>query len=120
MRALPTDLHAFGAGRRAQEERARCNPAERRDPHIVMPLCVFGCDFVYEHRHVVVVDGVAARGNLEGCSKAVRKYAEGLDGRKICDRWLAGKPWYFDNADRFSTQRGTTGRLRVSGPAASD
>ncbi|MCY4556874.1 MAG: hypothetical protein OXF79_10955 [Chloroflexi bacterium] len=86
-----------------KKKRTLCNPAERRDPHIVMALCLFGCDFVYENRHVVVRDGVAVRGDLEGCSEAVRKYVESLDGRKICDRWLAGKPWYFDHADRFST-----------------
>ena len=85
-----------------KKKRTLCNPAERRDPHIVMPLCVFGCDFVYEHRYVVVRDGVATGGDLEDCSEAVREYEEGLDGRRICDRWLAGKPWYFDNADRFS------------------
>lgn len=83
-----------------KKRRARCNPAERRDPHIVMPLCVFGCDFVYENQYVVVRDGVATPGDLEGCSEAIREYAKGLDGRKICDRWLAGKPWYFDHADR--------------------
>ena len=85
-----------------KKKRTLCNPAERRDPDIVMPLCLFGCDFVYEHRHVVVRDGVATRGNLADCTEAVTEYAEGLDGRRICDRWLAGKPWYFDHADRFS------------------
>ena len=85
-----------------KKKRKLCNPAERRDPDIVMPLCRLGCDFVYEGRHVVVRDGVTARGDLEDCSEAVRRYAEGLDGRKICDQWLAGKPWYFDSADRFS------------------
>ena len=85
-----------------KKKRTLCNPAERRDPHIVMPLCVFGCDFVYEHRYVVVRDGVATGGDLEGCSEAVREYARGLLGQTICDRWLAGKPWYFDHADRFS------------------
>lgn len=83
-----------------KKKRKLCNPAERRDPHIVMPLCVFGCDFVYENQYVVVRDGVATPDDLEGCSEAVREYAKGLDGRKICDRWLAGKPWYFDHAGR--------------------
>ena len=83
-----------------KKKRALCDSGERRDPEIVMPLCVFGCDFVYEKRYVVVRDGVATTDDLEGCSEAVREYAEGLDGRRICDRWLAGKPWYFDHADR--------------------
>lgn len=87
-----------------KKKRALCNPAERRDPHIVMPLCVFGCDFVYEKRYVVVRDGVATPDDLEGCSEAVREYANGLDGRRISDRWLAGKPWYFDIADRRAIQ----------------
>ena len=85
-----------------KKKRKLCNPAERRDPHIVMPLCVFGCDFVYENRYVLVRDGVAARGDLRDCSGAVRKYAKRLIGQRISDRWLAKKPWYFDNADRFS------------------
>ncbi len=82
-----------------KKKRALCNPAEKRDPHIVMPLCVFGCDFVYENRYVVVRDGVATPHNLDGCSEAVREYTKGLRGRRICDQWLAGKPWYFDSAD---------------------
>ena len=85
-----------------KKKRTLCNPAERRDPDIVMPLCVFGCDFLYENRHVIVDDGVVIRGDLEDCTEAVRECAERLDGRKIRDRWLAGKPWYFDSADRFS------------------
>lgn len=83
-----------------KKRRTLCNPAERRDPDIVMPLCDLGCDFVYEQRHVVVRDGITTCGAFEDCSEAVREYAKGLDGRTICDRWLAGKPWYFDNADR--------------------
>lgn len=85
-----------------KKKRTLCNPAERRDPDIVMPLCVLGCDLVYEDRHVVVRDGVVVSGESEGCSEAVRDYAEGLAGREICDRWLAGKPWYFDHADRVA------------------
>ena len=88
-----------------KKKRTLCNPAERRDPHIVMPLCVFGCDFVYEKRYVVVRDGVAVRGDLEDCGEVVREYAEGLVGRRLCDRWTAGKPWYFENADCFSPQK---------------
>ena len=83
-----------------KKRRTLCNPAERRDPDIVMPLCDLGCDFVYEQRQVVVRDGVTTCGAFEDCSEAVREYAEGLVGREICNRWLVGKPWYFDNADR--------------------
>lgn len=88
-----------------KKKRTLCNPAERRDPHIVMPLCVFGCDFVYEKRYVVVRDGVAVRGDLEDCGEVVREYAEGLVGQRLCDGWTAGKPWYFENANCFSLQK---------------
>ena len=40
-----------------KKKREECDDAERRDPHIVMPLCKFGCDFVYEERYVTVRNG---------------------------------------------------------------
>lgn len=39
------------------KKRSECSEAERRDPNIVMPLCVFGCDQFYEKGYILVKDG---------------------------------------------------------------
>src|SRR5262245_46109236 len=40
------------------KQRASCSEEERRDwAHVVMPLCKFGCDDLYEHGYVSVEPG---------------------------------------------------------------
>ena len=46
--AICGDEHMVSALRVAhKKKRSQCTEAERRDPYIVMPVCVFGCDFLY-------------------------------------------------------------------------
>ena len=40
-----------------KKKRSVCTPDERRDPNIVMPMSVFGCDFLYEREHIVIENG---------------------------------------------------------------
>ncbi len=79
--------------RRADE----CNEGERRDPYIVMPLCKFGCDYLYEERHVYVEDGVVRRNpkvplQVDGVERA---HVDSLVGREMEERWLEGPSSYF-------------------------
>jgi hypothetical protein len=37
-----------------QEKRKDCTEHERTDPYIVMPLSVFGCDYLYEKRLIYI------------------------------------------------------------------
>jgi hypothetical protein len=34
-----------------KKKRASCTEEERIDPHIVMPICLFGCDIMYENEY---------------------------------------------------------------------
>ena len=80
-----------------KKRREVCNEAERLDPHIVMPLCLFGCDFVYEHQFLRVRDGIVSRGQVEGRPSAIAEYVGRLVGRTLDGQWTAGHRWYFDD-----------------------
>lgn len=66
-----------------KKRRADCVPAERLDPHIVSPLCTFGCDFLYE-RGYVYFDGFEMVANT-GLAAATADWAAGqaLAGRLL-------------------------------------
>ena len=79
-----------------KKKRTECTEVERTDPYIVMPLCRFGCDFLYEERHVTVnSDGLIIEGNHFVGYAEGRQYLEKLIGRKIGDAWLEGSHSYF-------------------------
>lgn len=75
--------------------RRDCTETERKNPNVVMPLCVFGCDFLYEHRYVRIVEGRVARGKPSPDAEVIQEYLEGLMGRRLEDRWLQGSEEYF-------------------------
>lgn len=78
-----------------KKRREQCNEGERRDPYIVMPICVFGCDYLYEKQHIYIEGGVITRGielQRDGIEKA---HANRLVGTRLEDRWLEGPSSYF-------------------------
>ena len=78
-----------------KKRRRDCNERERRDPHIVMPICVFGCDFLYERRHIVVDEGFVRENLVAQFGAADVDYLNRLIGRKLDDKWLEGDSSYF-------------------------
>ena len=95
--AICGDEHMASALRVAhKKKRSQCTEAERRDPYIVMPLCVFGCDFLYEERHIVIKDGMVQRGSTGEFGEADLHYLDKLIGRMLDDEWLQGPSSYFD------------------------
>lgn len=70
--------------------------AAHRAPHIVFPLCVFGCDFLYEHGFLRIQSGQVVRGNTT-LSKTEKSVAAALVGTKLKSRWSEGPPEYFAN-----------------------
>ena len=78
-----------------KKKRSDCNDRERRDPNIVMAICVFGCDFLYEKRHIVVDEGIVQKGLAADFGTADLDYMQQLLGKKLEDRWLAGDQSYF-------------------------
>lgn len=80
-----------------KKRRADCSNEERIDPNIVMPLCQFGCDFLYERRYVVIEGGMVTLGKqLEPSGNETQAIAE-LVGREVEERWLEGRSEYFAN-----------------------
>lgn len=76
--------------------RSECTSRERRDvPNIVFPLCLFGCDSLYERGFVSVEDQgqvvVTERGNM---TKTVREHLRRLRRRK-CSCWSDENAEYF-------------------------
>lgn len=79
-----------------KKKRATCTGQERVDPHIVMPLCVFGCDFIYENRFVTILNGKICQGKIPEENSFDKKTALELIGNKIREHWLAGSEDYFN------------------------
>ena len=83
-----------------KKKRKDCAENERTDPYIVMPLCVFGCDYLYEKRLIYIDSGVVkAIDNLESYSSELG-YIESVKGRNIDSRWLKGSDSYFPKPNK--------------------
>lgn len=94
--ALCGEIFSVGALVAAhKKKRSECNDAERRDPYIVMPLCLFGCDYLYENQHIFVDGGTLMEGIPLKQSGVERVYLEKIMGRKLDTRWLRGELSYF-------------------------
>jgi len=78
-----------------KKRRADCSANERIDPYIVMPLCLFGCDFLYEHGYLIVRDGIVTKNRIEGLTEQEKARFKGLLGNRLDPRWLLGDKHYF-------------------------
>lgn len=78
-----------------KKKRSGCSESERLDPHIVMPLCLFGCDYLYEIGAIRIVDHFVV--SIPGCFdfKAEACYIDRVKERKVEERWLEGPKSYF-------------------------
>ncbi|WP_017221340.1 hypothetical protein [Moritella dasanensis] len=75
--------------------RSECNDIERLDPYIVMPLCLMGCDYLYENMYIYI-DGEEVKRGIEFPDlKTESNYIDALIGRKIDSKWLLGNQSYF-------------------------
>jgi hypothetical protein len=81
-----------------KKRRSDCNEAERLDPHIVFPLCVFGCDYLYENKYLIIEDGFIKEGLPIKEKGYEQDFVKKLVGRKINDEWLMGPETYFKTA----------------------
>ena len=79
-----------------KKKRSQCSDSERLDPHIVFPLCIFGCDYLYEHGFLKIVDGQVQSGN-RCLSKTERSAVDALVGIRLKPSWANGRPEYFCN-----------------------
>lgn len=79
-----------------KKKRSLCAESERLDPYIVFPLCIFGCDFLYEHRFLTIKDGKVARGRA-ALSETEQGAASALLGKTLKAPWSSGPAAYFSN-----------------------
>jgi len=78
-----------------KKKRSECSEAERIDPYVVMPICLFGCDYLYENKFVTVREGKVATGPEEPLSTASKEAIGQIVGREVEGRWIAGMTDYF-------------------------
>ena len=101
--ALCGEVYPVGALVTAhKKKRSLCNDVERLDLNIVMPLCTFGCDYLYEVGYVYIDSGVVHVNPTLAVSGAMATKMKMLEGRKLSDMWMIGSRDYFrrpeDNA----------------------
>jgi hypothetical protein len=63
------------------KKRSRCTLAERIDPNVVMPMCKFGCDDLFEKGYIAVQDGEVISLHRQLSSAFVETYLEKLVGQ---------------------------------------
>ncbi|MFC1509177.1 EVE domain-containing protein [Candidatus Omnitrophota bacterium] len=77
------------------KKRAQCTTEERLDyQNVVMPMCVFGCDRLYENGYIIVENGNISI-NKEVRSIVVNKYIQSIEG-KFCPHWNENSRKYFE------------------------
>ena len=70
--------------------RSGLSDAQRLEPNVVMPMCVFGCDNLYERGVIAVKDGIVVMNDQSDLEKSEVEYVKDLKGRKVEERWLKG------------------------------
>jgi len=83
-----------------KKARSDCNDAERLDPHIVMPVCLMGCDYLYENMYIFIDGNEIKRGLPFPNAKAESKFIEDLVGRTVESQWLLGSKSYFRSPNK--------------------
>lgn len=79
-----------------KKKRSRCSDTERLDPHIVFPLCTFGCDYLYEHGYITVRNGCVASGRRPTGETECERAGQ-LVGLNLDPKWTQGPAGYFEN-----------------------
>ena len=82
-----------------KKRRSICTTEERLDPYIVMPLCLFGCDYLYENQYILIQEGIVTRGGSIESADKEHSYIENLVGREIPHIWRQGPQDYFRSLD---------------------
>lgn len=83
-----------------KKPRTDCNDAERLDPYIVMPVCVMGCDYLFENMYIYIDGAEIKRGLPLLNARAESGFIEDLVGRSIDSKWLLGNQSYFRSPNK--------------------
>lgn len=74
--------------------RASCSDEERRDLNNIVPMCLLGCDALFERGYAVVVDGIVEVRVQKAAMPRIDKF-EALRGRRISS-WEPERRTYFE------------------------
>ncbi|RDW17664.1 hypothetical protein [Oceanobacillus chungangensis] len=76
------------------KKRAECKPHEKKDKNIVMPMCTFGCDDLYERGYISVKNGKIVANNQKHLTDDVREYIKKIENKE-CAYYNRYKEKYF-------------------------
>lgn len=77
------------------KKRANCSEEERRDhKNIIMPMCRFGCDELYEKGYITILNGEIVRTKNLDATEIINGYIHELEG-KSCSYWNNNTQKYF-------------------------
>lgn len=78
------------------KKRSSCSDEEKRDySNIVIPMCKFGCDELYEKGYIVVENGIIKESKSKFVTEPIKAYLIKIVG-KNCELWNSGNKKYFD------------------------
>ncbi len=66
--------------------RKSCTKIEKKDLNVVIPMCKFGCDDLYEEGHIYIDDGIVKKNNFKSSNlftKAMLDYVSEITGNKV-------------------------------------
>lgn len=78
-----------------KKKRSLCSEGERIDPYIVMPLCLFGCDYLYENRYAIIESGTVKINTTVELGDSELEYLNDINNNRINARWAKGSETYF-------------------------
>ncbi len=81
------------------KKRCICTEEERKDINVVVPMCAFGCDELYEKGFVGVADGKVVTIKESGI-ETVDNYISSIDGNTV-DRYNENNKKYFDESLKY-------------------
>lgn len=79
-----------------KKKRTLCSDAERVDPYIVFPLCVFGCDYLFETGALKIKEGKVVLGKYDQIGTTDYHRAQSLCGKALLPKWIRGDSSYFE------------------------
>lgn len=80
-----------------KKPRSICSFNERVDPNIVIPLCKFGCDHMYESRVIIINQGVVHKCSEYQNTDFEDSWTDSVSGNVVDERWLDGNVNYFSS-----------------------
>lgn len=78
-----------------KKKRSECSFNERIDPNIVMPLCKFGCDHLYEIKVLRIQKNIVISNNKSKQTVFEQLYIKAVSDRPIKSKWSDGEAEYF-------------------------